>query len=84
MNIPTYSLFRHHIQLWDREYGIGNIPEEDTHVISVEVNYNGESYASDPKTIQPKALKFMVRAMKGAIIALINSEAGKKVVTSIG
>ena len=84
MNIAKYKLFRHHIQAWDREYGIGEIREEDTHVISIEVDYQGDRYASDPKTIEPKALKFMVRAMKSAIIGLINRNAGKEVVTSIG
>ena len=84
MNIPKYRLFRHCIQAWDREYGIGEIPERDTHIISIVVDYNGEIYSSDPKTIQPKALKFMVRAMKSAIIGLINRNAGKEVVTSIG
>ncbi len=84
MNIPKYRLFRKMIDESDRLYSDAYIREEHTHIISIEVDYKGDRYASGPKGIEPKVLKFMVRAMKGAIIPLINMEAGKEVVTSIG
>lgn len=84
MNIPTYRLFRTIIHESDRYHTIMNIREDDTHIICLEVEYNGDMFQSNPKSIETKTLKFMVRVMKGAIMAKINGDARKKVVTSIG